>query len=133
MKNPSAKDDLEQYQRRKQLISSHKAELAEDLMATDTVVGSMTEFPYIERVVAIQGIDEKRAQSLREKIISLEEQCIRAEAFVASISDEYMRALLYWHYIKGLSWPKVRKTLRVRDITADYLRKKTMKFLDKGC
>jgi len=133
MKNPSAKDDLEQYQRRKQLISSHKAELAEDLMATDTVVGSMTEFPYIERVVAIQGIDETRAQALRARIYALEEQCTRAEAFVASISDEYMRALLYWHYIKGLSWPKVRKTLRVRDITADYLRKKTMKFLDKGC
>ena len=129
MTKPPAKDDLEQYQRRKQLVASYKAQLADDLMTTDTVIGSMAEFPYTEQVVTICGIDEKRAQALRERIYRLEEHCTRAEAFIADVADEHMQALLYWHYIKGQSWPKVRKTLRVRDITADYLRKKAIKFL----
>jgi len=132
MKKVSAKDDLDQYQRRKQLIVSHKAELAEELMTTDTVMGSMAEFPYTEQVVILRGIDEKRAQVLREKICSLEEQCTRAEAFVAGVASEYMRSLLYWHYIKGLSWPKVRKTLRMRDVTSDCLRKCVIRFLQKN-
>ena len=128
---PPVKDDLERYQERKQLIASYKAELDEDLMTTDTVVGSMAEFPYTERVVTIQGIDEKRALELQKKIYGLEEQCTRAEAFVAGVADEYMRALLYWHYLKGLSWPKVRKTLRRRDVTTDALRMRTERFFAK--
>ena len=130
---PTVKVDLEKYQERKQLIACHKAELAGDLMTTDTVVGSMTEYPYVERVVVLHGIDEKRAQDLREKIYALEEQCTRAEAFIAGIADEHMQALLYWHYIKGLSWPKVRKTLRMREITSDCLRKRVDNFFDKNC
>ena len=126
-----SRDDLRQYQINKQLIASHKAELTGNITTTDTVVGSEADFPYIEQVVSIHGVDEKRAQELRERIYDLSQQCERVEAFVASVEDEYMRSLLYWHYLRGLSWPKVRKTLGTQGITTDYLRKKTMKFLEK--
>jgi len=128
---PAARVNLDRYQERKQLIESYKAEMAEGLMTTDTVVGSMAEFPYTEQVVVLHGIDEKRAQVLQERICTLEEQCIRAEAFIAGVSDEHMRSLLYWHYIKGQSWSKVRKTLRMRDVTSDCLRKCVIRFLQK--
>ena len=131
MTRPPVKDDLERYQERRQLMMSHKAELAGDLMTTDTVVGSMAEFPYIEQAVTIHGIDEKRAQVLWEKIYDLEEQCTRAEAFVATVEDEHMQALLYWHYIRGLSWPKVRRTLRMQDMSANCLRMRIERFLSK--
>ena len=129
---PSVQEDLERYQERKQLIASYKAELSGGLITSDTVIGSIAEFPYTEQVVTICGVDEKRAQGLRERICELEEQCTRAEAFVAAVQDEYMRSLLYWHYLKGLSWPKIRKRLRLRDLTTGALRTKVYKFFKKG-
>ena len=128
---PTVQDDLEQYQERKQLIASHKAELAGDLTVADTVVGSMAEFPYTEQTVTIIGINERRAQTLRERIYDLEEQCTRAEAYVACVADEHMRSLLYWHYLRGQSWPKVRKTMGMREVTTGALRTKVYYFFQK--
>lgn len=123
-----SKADLEMYQERKQLIASHQAELDGDLMTTDSVMGSMSEFPYVERAVVIRGRDIKREQWLRQQIYELEERCTRAEAYIANIPEGTMQALLYWHYIQGMSWPKVRKTMRMRDITVDALKKRVQRF-----
>ena len=123
------KNDLEEYQRRTQLIAAYQAELDGGMETADSVTGSMHEHPYVERHVTIRGLDIKRAQCLQQRIYELSEQCTRVEAFIAGVEDEHMRALLYWHYIQGLSWPKVRRALRIRNLTADYLRKKTNMFL----
>ena len=124
-----SKSDLTQYQERKRLMDTYQAELDGDLVLADTVVGSMQDVPYIARVIPIRGRDIHREQYLRQRIYTLGAQCARAEAFVAAVADEQMRALLYWHYIQGMSWPKVRKTLRERRLTTDALKKRAYKFL----
>ena len=127
------KNDLELYQKRKQLIEAYQAELDSGLETVDTVRGSMCEHPYLEHVITIRGQDIVRKQWLRQRVYALSAQCTRAEAFVANVEDEHMRALLYWHYLQGLSWPKVKKTLRMRSITPDCLRKRVDNFLQRNC
>ena len=127
------KSDLEKYYKRKQMIDVHRAELDGDLSTSDTVTGSMEESPYIKRRIIVRGRDVVREQWLRQRIYALSKDCARVEAFVAGVEDEHMQALLHWHYLQGLSWPKVRRAMRERKLTADYLRKKANKFLDIGC
>ena len=127
-----SRDDLKQYQKRKQLIDAYNAELATGLPVADSVKASMRDDPYLERVVTIRGVDVARGQWLRERIRNLEKQCQRAEAFVESVADEYTQTLLYLHYIKGLSWPQVRKTLKIRDITANCLRMRVERYFSQN-
>jgi len=129
---PAVIDDLEQYQKRMQLLAGYKAELATGPIVADTVRGSMSEAPYLERRITIRGVDVVRAEWLRLRIDILEKQCQRAEAFVASVADEHMQALLHWHYLQGLSWPKVQETLKIRYVTTDALKKKVQRFLSRG-
>ena len=126
------KNELEKYQKCKQLIDAYQAEVDGDSEVSDSVRGSMHEYPYIERVVSIRGQDVKRKQWLLQRIYALSEECTRIEAFVATVDDEYMRAMLYWHYIKGLSWVKVRKTMGMHDVTANCLRMRVETFFKKN-
>ena len=127
------KNELEKYKKYKQLIAAYQAEADSDLEVTDTVQGSMLEYPFVERVISIHGQDMKRKQWLRQRIYDLDEHCTRIEAFVATVDDEYMRSMLYWHYIKGLSWTKVRKMLGMHDVTPDCLRMRVEKFFKNTC
>lgn len=122
------KDDLKEYQKRKQLIAGHRAELDGDMTTSDSVTGSMVEYPYTERVITIQGRNIQREKWLRGRIRVLQRQCARAEKFVDGVEDEHMQALLRLHFIEGYSWPKVRKKLRVRNVTSDCLRMRVANF-----
>ena len=126
------KNELKEYKKRKQLIVAYQDEIDKGPEASDSVIGSMQEYPYVEQVVTIHGLDEKRMQLLRQRIYALSEECARAEAFVATVDDEYMRAILYWHYIRGLSWVKVRKMLKTCDVTSDCLRKRVDTFFQQN-
>jgi len=126
------RDDLKQYLKRKQLMDAYKAELATGPIVSDTVKGSMTETPYLERRITIRGVDVVRAEWLRERISYLEKQCQHTEAYVANVTDEHMQALLHWHYIQGFSWPKVRKMLGGQNVTTENIRKKVQRFLGKA-
>jgi len=127
-----SRDDLKQYQKRRQLMDAYKAELATGLEVADTVKASMADAPYVERRVVIRGTDVVRAQWLKGRITVLEKQCRRAEAFVSGVADEQMQALLHWHYIQGYSWPKVRKTLQMREVTTEAIRKRVQRFFEKA-
>jgi len=126
------KSEIEKYKKHKQLMAAYQTEYDSDSEVCDSVQGSMLEYPYIERVVSIRGQDVKRKQWLQQRIYALSEECTRIEAFVATVDDEYMRAMLYWHYIQGLSWVKVRKTMGMHDVTANCLRMRVETFFKKN-
>ena len=126
------KNELKEYRKHKQLIVAYQDEIDKGPEASDSVIGSMQEYPHIEQIVSIHGLDEKRMQWLRQRIYALSEQCTRAEAFVATVDDEYMRAILYWRYIQGQSWVKVRKTLKTCDVTANCIRMRAENFFKRN-
>lgn len=125
------RDDIEAYQANKRTIAENRVELNGDMMTVDSVTGSMVEYPYIERSIMVRGRNVQRERKLRLENFVLQRQCARAEKFIAGIEDQHIRSLLYWHYIRGQSWTKVRKILRIRKVTKDALRKRADTFLQK--
>lgn len=98
------KQDLEQYMAMKDEIRVLQLEIKNGCSTTDSVQGSMTEYPYIQRVVKIQGRDHARAQRLDRQIEKLQEKCANIEQYVDDIKDYRLRAIIRQHYLKGLTW-----------------------------
>jgi hypothetical protein len=122
---------LSDYTRNYQLLAAYQAELDGGVPVADTVRGSMRGFPYVERVIPVSGTDAERARWLRARVRTLRAKCLRAERFVDAVEDERMRALLYWHYICGLSWTKVRRMIGIRKVGPDALRMQVDRFFAK--
>ena len=126
------KNDMEKYIKRKRALILYQSELDHgDFETLDTVVESLHDFPYTEHEVTIQGRNVKREGWLREMIASLDTGCTRVEEFVNGVDDDEMRVMLRMHYVQGISWPKIRRKLMTKNITADGLRKKAERFLKK--
>lgn len=126
------KRDLEQYKQNQWRIAVLEEELTHgDFSTKDSVTGSSLGHPYIARSFVVSGMDEGRRAMLEGRLRQLDAKCRKVEEFVDGIEDGEMGALVKLHYLQGLSWPKVRRKLRVRYVTADALRKKTERFLEK--
>lgn len=80
-------------------------------VVTDTVTGSMKEFPYTKHTITVQGKntdDEQRIRDarkkMRRKLSDIRSEKRKIEAFIESIDDPVMKALIKKHVLEGKSW-----------------------------
>lgn len=97
----------------------------------DAVKSSYSEFPYTEHTQKIYGNDDTVLNLISEKqrqIAKLKALKIEIEQFVNDISDNIVRNIIKYRYIKGYSWAKVASELGGRN-TRDGVRKIATRFL----
>lgn len=94
---------------------------------TDTVKGSSPEFPYLPVTIKVGGIApqnteavekiKKLQQQTRVKIckkkLELERQRAAVELWLDKVADPNIRSLIRLHYMMGLSWEDICKTLEL--------------------
>jgi len=104
---------------------------------TDTVKGSLAEFPYTEQSIKIHGIDivghDKKIERLRRqyqrKLDELMDKAVEINEYIASVSDPEVRMILQCRYINGLTWEEVEEETGINERTA---RRKFRKWWDKN-
>ncbi len=83
-------------------------------MVTDTVKGSMTCAPYIQRTVTITGYEpetQREVHHRRALARSRRTQARAIERCVQELDDGYIRAILSLRYLEGLTWGQVAMRL----------------------
>ncbi len=99
----------------------------------DSVLGSMTEHPYILHTIRLEGMDPKLIGLLCEKRKKLKALRWQAEEFLAKVEDPYMGTAIRLRYIKGFSWQQVADEMSgnseesIKKMVYRYLKK-----MDKG-
>lgn len=82
-------------------------------IVADTTRGSMQQFPYIERVVKIEGIAEeltaKAERQIDESVKAGIEARIRIENIIARVQDPKARELMRSRFIDCLTWEEVAR------------------------
>jgi len=99
----------------------------------DGVKGSMAEYPYIEHMVIVSGVDERQGDRLRRqlqrKLNRIQEEVEAMEQWLDEVDDAEMRTILRLRYRNGLSWQGV--ALAMGETDESYPRRKCKKFLKK--
>lgn len=127
------KKELKQHMNHRAKLTVREEELMTDDFSTrDTVTGSQADFPYTQRAFTLTGRDETRIAQITAELARLEKKCKAVEDYVDSIEDGFIQSLIKLHYLQGLSWPQVRRKLRITNLTADALRKKVDGFLENN-
>jgi DNA-directed RNA polymerase specialized sigma subunit len=93
--------------------------LVEPKITTDSVKGSMPEYPYVEHTIKIEGIDysgynravNKIKKQLQEKLDELEKVLESMFDYIYSLPDSEMRQILTLRYIDGLTWQEVAERM----------------------
>ena len=107
MQKQNMKQKLEQYAAAKIEMGLIDVELHRFHTVTDSVRGSMTEYPYLTRRVAIEGVDLSVSGLLyakRERLAGLRRE---VEQFLAEVEDSYVASLIRLRYVEGLKWEEV--------------------------
>ena len=92
----------------------------------DSVRGSMTVFPYVEHVIAVTGIRDKRiggqldAQKtqLKLKITEVLELVKQANEYIDTIPDADTRIILRCRYINNMTWYGIEMDIGIPHTTA---------------
>lgn len=102
----------------------------------DSVKGSMTDFPYIEKTFHIQGIDigneqqiEKERELLQQRINQAKELKNEVEAYLNTIPLR-MQRIIYFHIFKQMSWEEVATRMGGK-CTGESVRKEFERFMQK--
>ena len=74
-------------------------------IVTDSVKGSLDEYPYINHSVTLHGV--RRDEKARQEVKLLEQEKDAIDGFIDGIGDVRAKTLLDMHYRKGWSWCKV--------------------------
>lgn len=88
---------------------------------TDTVKGSLPEFPYTETTITICGYSPAIVIKLRRRQMRLIKERIAIETYISSIDDSFTRRIITMRFIQGINWKSLCK--KVSGNTADSLRK----------
>lgn len=110
------RNDLKQYRDllREIEVLERRIEKANDKV-TDTVKGSSSSYPFIERNIIIEGQSPRkeryirRLQKRKRKAEELQEEI---EEFIAQIPDSRTRQIFEQRYIMGKSWRAISLWLR---------------------
>lgn len=112
--------DLENYaslrreiaQTRKRLQKIHSG----GTITHGTVRGSSKQLPYQEHVITVYGIPIRDRQfvyeiegKLRARIKRFEEQTVKVESFIDTVTDSTVRQIIALRYIDGLEWRQVAR------------------------
>lgn len=137
--------DLEQLRGLKGYIETLEDEIRElsmEHMTTDTVTGSMTEYPYTKHSIVIGGLDKTAGDDrrLKEKLLALyqakekaHERYLEAFDFVEQIQDPLVKQVIILKYMSGAkkTWQQVANILGCC-YSGDYLRKTVERALKKS-
>lgn len=109
------KNRLENLAVLKKEIQLLEEELQRIPVVSDSVRGSMPEFPYVEVVVPISGIDDSDSASIRKKIEEktrkLKRELLEVEDWLDTIPDSEARTILRAYYRQGMSQEQIAATL----------------------
>ena len=129
-------EDLKRYSKLENEINLLDEEISElkNHHTMDVVRSSDSEFPYTEHSQKIYGnsndtlslIAEKQQEKAELQVLKNE-----IEEFINNISDNTIRNILKYRYIKGYSWMRVAKIIGGNN-TYDSVRKKAKRFLEKN-
>lgn len=144
------KKDFERYQKLKMeqkrlndrvedLLSEREA--IQSRIAIDGVIASDLEYPYTTHISKVEGL-ESDLDKFENHIISLELRRVRRmqdqtdealseiRRIVDEIEDEFIKSIVTYRFINGLSWRQV--AFRIGGgITEDGVRKAYTRFIDK--
>lgn len=112
------------------VLEKYLDKLKEDemkLYQTDTVKGSSEQFPYLPMTIKVSGIaqeDTEAADKIKKlqqqtktevfkKKLNLERQRAAVELWLDKVTDPNIRSLIRLHYMVGLSWEDICKTLEL--------------------
>ncbi|MCE5227921.1 MAG: DUF1492 domain-containing protein [Porphyromonadaceae bacterium] len=80
-------------------------------LTTDSVKGSMAEFPYTYHSIKIEGINQGTAKRLRNKLErkleELQESIMEMETWLDTIGDSEIRTILRLTYRNGLTQEEI--------------------------
>lgn len=111
---------LEQYRSLVQEIKELGQQLSNQQIESDTVKGSLTEYPYIETTVTIRGLNTKIIERLRRRQTKLMMERLAIERYIDSIDDSLTRRVINLRYVQGYGWHKLARNIGGN--TADSLR-----------
>lgn len=133
------KDQLDQYLALKKEVGLLEREI--DLLrnrssevVTDVVSGSCSTYPYTRRTFSISGLSIRDLDKLESKLQRLQDRRQRIsnaadeiDQFIDQVSDSQIRQILYFKYLKGMSWRQVARQLGGKN-TEDGVRKKVERY-----
>jgi DNA-directed RNA polymerase specialized sigma subunit len=98
----------------------------ETRMTTDSVVGSMPTYPYIQHVIKISGVDvddydrkvERLRRSLERRIQDLLDKTAEIQEYISTIDDSETRLILQCRFINGLTWEQIEEETGISQTTA---------------
>ena len=110
----------------KEIESLKKQMEARRYKVSDSVHGSMAVFPYVEHVIAVTGIRDKKIgrgletqkAQLREKIQEVLELVKRANEYIDTIPDADTRIILRCKYINRMTWEHMENEMGIPHTTA---------------
>lgn len=109
------KQELEQLKSLKQEVKQLQNELRHMPLTTDSVKGSMDEFPYIEQTFKIVGVDMDKAKRLRKKLgrklDELQDMIEVMEDWLETVPDSEIRTILRLKYRNGMNWARIGEEL----------------------
>jgi DNA-directed RNA polymerase specialized sigma24 family protein len=105
------KEELEQLKSLKQEVKQLQDEIRNMPLTTDSVKGSMAEFPYTYHSIKIEGIDQSTAKRLRNKLErklkELQESILEMEIWLDTVNDSETRTILRLTYRNGLTQEEI--------------------------
>lgn len=129
-------ENLNRYQKLDgeiELLNEEIAELSNN-HTMDVVKSSDSEFPFTEHSQKICGNNDstlnKIVKKQKEKA-EIEALKTEIEQFINAISDNTIRKIFKYRYIKGYSWAEVAKAVKGNN-TRDSVRKVAKRFLEKN-
>lgn len=111
---------------------------SKDKMVSDSVSGSMAEYPYIRQVVKIQGldvVDQERRARMAARAKARKEACEREveaiDLWIGSLQDSRIRRIATMKYLRGMSWIEVAQAIGGGN-SDDGARKAFSRFMQKS-
>lgn len=125
------KEELEQLRKLKFEIQGIEAELRNMPTITDSVKGSMTNHPYINHTIVLEGTDKELDRRLYDKLsmkkLKRKYELNRMEDWLDQVPDSEMRTILRLRFQEGLTWKEV--AFKIGEHDESYPRRRARDFL----
>lgn len=124
------KQDFAEYAamvREARLIRQKLAGAAE---LTDTVRGSLDEYPYTEHTMTVEGRNAAQEEELRKRLATLEARIRAVDEAIQAAPNSLLRVALTLKYHDGLTWRDIAAQIGGK-ATEDGVRVSVTRFLQK--
>lgn len=103
---PMTLERLGQYRSLTAEITELQHQIAEQKKTkyTDTVKGSLLEYPYTETTVTVCGYSPIIVEKLRKRQAKLIQERIAIENYISGIDDSLTRRVITMRFIQGIGW-----------------------------